>query len=159
MAGVLYSVPSLQREGTYDCKSYDLPKTYDFLRLEREVILHLGNVVSCSYNKTDCWEGFFFCCLYYGKSSQRLQFPSLSMACNAFISQRAMRSLPSLLLEHKSYYTPGSWFYNYVLSIYTPLKRIRIQAQRDNITMDYILPILYTLQHPKLNFLASGLCR
>lgn len=121
-----------------------------------------GKCGFCSHNKTDCWENFFLLLFILWQELSEAVIPQfvhgLQWLCNAFVPQCAMRSPLSLLLKHKSYYTPGSWFYNYMLFIFSPARN-RIQAQKDNITIDYILPILYILQHPKLNFLASGLCR
>lgn len=83
----------------------------------------------------------------------------LQWLCNAFAPHCAVRPCPlycwstrvTALQDPNSVITCRLFI--------SPLQRNRIQAQKGNITMDYILPVLYILQHPKLNFLASGLCR
>lgn len=137
--------------------------TYDCLRLDREVILHLGNVVSVLTLKLAVERFFFFCCLCCGKSSQGLQIPILSVACSGF-------AMPLFLVVQREACPLYCWSTRVIklqdpasiimCCLFTsPLQRNKIQAQKDNITMDYILPVLYILQHPKLSFLASGLCR
>lgn len=49
----------------------------------REVILHLGDVVPAFTLRLAAGRNYF-CCLCCGKSSQRLQIPSLPGACNGF---------------------------------------------------------------------------
>lgn len=111
-----------------------------------------GKCGFCSHNKTDCWENFFFCCLYCGKSSQRLQFPNLSMACSDF----AMPLFLSVQWEALSLYCwstrvttlqdPGSIITCY---LYSPLQETGYRHKRITLQLitSYQFYISFSIQN------------